>query len=177
MEVGKENILGDMYIVHPQNCSYFLSPPPLVTVTLTPLISTVVCFWGTPLPLPAQTSYVHAPPNHGSGDWAYQPTEWHAAVRRLIDLQFCIDLHSTGSIILEYFGFQRQRRTAFQTRTSSTMVHVAGKYRPRELAPYEKGRIGGTLTESPSSRSSPLLLDKHGILVAAQMNKLRQRCR
>ena len=40
----------------------FFYPSPLVTVKLTQLISTVVCFWGTPpLPLPVQTSYVHAP--------------------------------------------------------------------------------------------------------------------
>ena len=32
--------------------SDFLPPSPLVTVTLTQLISTVVCFWGTPLPAP-----------------------------------------------------------------------------------------------------------------------------
>ena len=34
----------------------FFTPSPLVTVTLTQLISTVMCFWGTPSPLPVQIS-------------------------------------------------------------------------------------------------------------------------
>ena len=46
------------------------SPTLLVTVTLTQLIITLVCSWGSPLgplPLPVQTSYVHAP--EALDDW------------------------------------------------------------------------------------------------------------
>ena len=45
--------------------SDFLTPSPHVSVTLTQLISTLVCFWGTPpLPLPVWIPCVHAPLAH-----------------------------------------------------------------------------------------------------------------
>ena len=40
---------------------WFWTPSSLVTITLTQPISTSICFWCNPLPIPQQTSYLHLP--------------------------------------------------------------------------------------------------------------------
>ena len=45
---GKIFLFGGMYIRRPQLFRIFGPPSPFVTVTLTQLITTLVCFWGTP---------------------------------------------------------------------------------------------------------------------------------
>ena len=77
----------------------FLTPSPLVTVTLTQLNSTVVCFWGTPLPLPVQTSYVHAPLRSGGGGGRGDLVRVHYKRRLVAQLQQRVRRRAKGLLL------------------------------------------------------------------------------